>query len=237
MREKYNNSEPLRECPYCPNSEEFPGRGLYNHVNLKAEPNGPHGPAGTVPEGFHVQDCRITGQTNVRMNRRSDYQQDHNRYVCQFCGTTTKGKSGLGVHLKNKVSKPLHDDEELKEQVEEGSIDYSVHGLFPATPDGRILVPSENHLSEIKLSKEEREDGFTVEVDEELEPIGEVVSVAPGRHDHATRPPDDEVLEEVKLRFKKHLDRGEDIDPVTAYAEVKQAFETVESNHTPTGSF
>lgn len=220
----YKNSEPVRQCPYCDDAR--PGRGLYNHVNLTDEPNGSHGPAGEVPDNFEVGECPVVGTADVELNRRSDYQQDHNRYVCQYCGTTHKGKSGLGVHLRNNVGDPLHDEPELWEQVENKDIRYTDHSIFPATEDGRILVPATNYINEVNLTNEEEEQDFVIEVDRDLEPVGESIDVVPPE----TRPEEtlseEDLLEDIRERFKNHVRRGNTrIDPVVAFEEVKESME------------
>lgn len=219
----YQNEEPVRECPYCPESEnKRPGRGLYNHVNLTDEPQGPHGPAGSVPDDFVVKECPIVGYTNVKLNRRADYQQDHNRYVCQYCGTTHKGKSGLGVHLNNHVGDPLHDEPEIHRQVNSGEINYDEHPRFPATKDGRILVPSESYLGEVTLTREEIEDQFIVEVDPDLDPVDTAINIDPKDY---TEPTDGDVIDELRGQLHEYVARDEKIDPVQAFQMFKDSID------------
>lgn len=208
----YRNDEPVRECPYC--GEEHAGRGMYNHVNL-TDGNG-HAPAGEVPDGFDVSDAPITDHQGVTLNRDSEYQTDHTRWVCNFCGSTHKGKSGLGVHLRNKAGNPLH-----PEELADGEINYEPHHQFPATADGEILVPDQKYAGEVKLTHDEERRGFTVKVDKSLSPVSESVTVFDsGKIEDNTEvafedlPVDlqhrivDELLEDIRAEFKQEIAEG-----------------------------
>lgn len=106
------NGEPLRKCLYC--GDYHPGRGMYNHVKWSTD-NG-HGERGDVPEGFDVSDCENVGDVDIDVNSRDDYQKDHDRYICNYCGETCVGKSGLGVHLSRKGGDALHPNKDKSER-------------------------------------------------------------------------------------------------------------------------
>lgn len=203
---RYTSNEPVRECMYC--DEEHAGRGMFNHVRLSSDAE--HGDRGDVPPSFDIEQCNVVGEAPITVNRRSDYQIDHDRYVCNYCGQSFKGKSGLGVHLRRV-------DDMLHPEIEDSSdIDYTEHFKFPATEDGRILIPDERYRSMINLDNTE-ESSFTVEVDEDMVSIEEV-SV------NAESPDTEELLDSIRESFKERFVHGDEADWVDAYRMVEEEF-------------
>lgn len=203
---QYVSDEPVRECMYC--GEEHAGRGMFNHVRLSSDEK--HAPRGDVPPSFDINKCDIIGEAPITVNRRSDYQHDHDRYVCNNCGQSFKGKSGLGVHLR-RVDDMLHPD------IEDASeIDYTQHFKFPATEDGKILIPDERYRNMISLDETEQSN-FTVEVDNDMVSIDEV-SV------DNTQPDTEDLLDSIRESFKQRFINGDDVDWVDAYRMVEEEF-------------
>lgn len=202
-----NSGEPLRRCIYC--GEYHPGRGMYNHVRWSSGDG--HGDRGDVPSDFEVSDCEKVGTVDIGINSRTDYQKDHDRYICNYCGETCIGKSGLGVHLSRKADDTLHPSREEERN-------YADHTRFPATEDGEILVPRERYTEIIRLTDKEKSEGYQVRVEPDVVPVSEAIETG----EDLSR---EEVLEEIRKDFKEIMKRGDDVSPVDAFRIVKSNFQ------------
>lgn len=146
--------EPLRRCIHC--DDQFLGRGLHNHVRWNG---GEHGPKGTLPDGWDIEQYPVVGHRDVEINREADYQ-SHDRYVCGRCFQVIRGTNGISIHIEQRED-GLH---------ENATVENTEYTKFPADTDKKVVrVPHESCTSTVTLSEEEIEKGWSVKVDEVLD--------------------------------------------------------------------
>ena len=212
-RKRYTNDENLRACQYC--GARRKGRGMRSHVKKSGDAK--HGPTESVPDDWDIKKCPVVGEAKVSIDRVKGYQDDHSRWTCSVCGEIFKGKSGLGRHLSC-ASDPRH--RAVIDTDEE--IDYSQHTVFPATEDGRILVPDEERVGDVvaHLTEEEMRE-YSVVVDEDAFPGEEVGEVA----DEFSPLEKEELLDDIKASFMARMIESDNPETwVEAYQEVEDVF-------------
>lgn len=135
----HTNAENVRKCPFC--EEEVLSRGLYMHV-FNSD-NNSHGPRNSVPDDFDPQEAEIVGKRKVNLLNPTEYNIDHRRFICGYCGKVCKGELGLNIHL-GRVTGDENHPEDAKDR------DIESFNSFPATEAGEIIVDSEEQAEELE---------------------------------------------------------------------------------------
>ena len=93
-----SNKEDEVECPVCGN--KVAKRGLFAHIFQSDDaPGEGHGPRFEVPDHIDVNDVKVTGERDVKMDYPSEVKIEDQYYLDTYTGKAYQGQRGLMVHL------------------------------------------------------------------------------------------------------------------------------------------